>query len=187
MKKIFLIFLTGIITSSCQQYTESISIQRNPFIKAEIDGENWQTTDYVSRYLGKIVYYEDENDVTGEIFNRISVTALSPSGEPDQLQLTIDVVNINNMVGEYNTTYTARGGINEVTWVDKATTPGFFPVYTLCQPLASSGKIIINRQEPNEKLITGTFEVTLCERTNSGQVLTIKKGEFKDLSYKFTE
>ena len=187
MKKIFLIFLAGIFISSCQQYSESITIQRNPFIRAEINGTPWSTKNYVSRYLGKIVYYEDQNDLTGDLYNRVSITALSPSGEPDQLQLTIDVLNINNMVGEYNTTYTAKGGINEIQWVDKATSPGFFPVFTLCNPVVGTSKIIISRQEITEKLINGTFEVTLCERTDPNQILSITKGEFKDLSYKFAE
>jgi hypothetical protein len=183
--KITMIYVVLIYTSlflgACEPSSESVRIQRNPMIKANINGENWQTKEYIPVSLGKTVYYEDMNDATGVLYERLHLTIFNNAQYPQQLQFIIDVKDPKNMIGEYGMIYTEGGGIHEVMWTDHAASPDFYPLFSICEAFEPTVKIVIEKQSTSEKLISGTFEMTLCDRTNAGNTLIISQGEFKDI------
>jgi hypothetical protein len=185
-RKTFVISISILISISlfsCQQFSESVEVQRNPMVKAKVNGESWQTREYVSILLGKTVYYEDVNDATGVLYERLHLSAFNNAQYPEQLQFILDVKDLNNMVGEYTTTYTANGGVHDIVWIDQASSADFYPLFSICDSFKPTTKITIERQSTSEKLISGTFEMTLCERTNGSNTLVITQGEFKDIYY----
>ncbi|NJO00724.1 MAG: hypothetical protein HC880_02670 [Bacteroidia bacterium] len=130
-----------------------------------------------------MVHYDSPQDTSGVLYNRISLTAVNTDEAPEQLQITLDVQNIQDLVGEYTLTYTEQGGIEEATWIGSAITDNFYPIYSLCDLSVQDARITVERQQTQERIITGTFEFVLCERTDPNNILIIRRGEFRDIKY----
>lgn len=187
-KKLYFSFiLSTLLLTSCQQYSSSFEFLRNPNIRADVNGESWVANSYVVRNLGKVVYYSDPSDTEGEIFFRVSIIGFRDDSNIERMEITIDVKDINNMIGTYTTTYTENGGINNIEWIEPQTTAGFFPFYSLCSASDANTEFVIERQSLNETLITGSFRTTLCERTDASDQVEILDGSFRDLRYEEEE
>lgn len=184
--KLCFIIITIVFTSllqSCQQYSESFEVLRVPLIRTKVNGETWRANTYVVQNLGKIVHYDGPTDLEGSIFFRVNIIGFRNDSNIERLEFTIDVRDVNNMVGEYTTTYTENGGIHNIEWIEPQTNPGFFPFYSLCDASDATTTFTIERQSTSETLIAGTFETTLCERTDISNQITLSDGEFDDLDY----
>ena len=180
--KYFFAFVFLLLSSSCQEYSQSFEVVRKTSISAKINDEDWQANDYLIRDLGQVVYYSDASDTEGDIFNRISIIGYSKGNSIERLEITLDVLDASNIVGTYNTVYDENGGINNIEWTESETSAGFFPFYSLCNASANT-EFIVDRQNEKENLISGTFKTTLCERTSSADTVQISEGIFRDLDY----
>jgi hypothetical protein len=85
-------------------------------------------------------------------------------------------------VGLYKPDYTVERGLGDVQIVDM-TDKKNLEGYNLCAEGLQNDILQIEKQKPDERIITGGFQMTLCNSRDTTQKLNILNGIIKDLKY----
>ncbi len=180
------VLLFCICLAGCTKDVTTVQVVRNPLIKFEFNGgtASWQTTNYAFTSISKVVVYPQNTTQPGQLYNRITFQSSGKDNSGNTLQLIIafDAVDMNQLSGVYNSSYTIQRGLAQVQLYN-LTDNSNLAAYSLCDQTISNAEFQIEKQKPDEKLITGTFHVTLCDARDSTKKINITNGVFTDLTY----
>ena len=178
---LLLIFLAG-----CTKDVTTVQVVRNPSIKFDLDSANtsWQSSTYAFTSISKVVVYPQDTTKPGQLYNRVTFQASGKDNLGNILQLIVafDAVDMTQLTGVYNSSYTTQRGLAQVQLYN-LTDNSNLAAYSLCDQTISNADFQIEKQKPDEKLITGSFHMTLCDARDSTKKINITSGIFTDLTY----
>jgi hypothetical protein len=182
-KIIFLIMipvLVFIFIQGCQDYQEKFEILRNPFIQVKVNNTLYTFTDPKIVSLGQVI---ESNDLGSSfsIYDRLVIFGIIPGDDFRKIQFSIDIQDIQDQINYYTFSYTDKGGINEIIWKEKNDQDNFESYYSCNEGMENSFFSII-KQNRQEKIISGSFHILLCNINGTDSTITID-GEFRDLKY----
>lgn len=168
---------------SCSQSSTTFEIIRIPRLQAEINGTNWIADRVEFQYIGKVVYFSSPSDTQGEVFERVNILAFQGGSDLLQLKIALDIKDLDELVGNYSTSYEEYGGLHDIQWLEDGENNGEIRSYSLCDASGTFTEFVIERQQSTEEIVAGSFRAVLCERTNESDQLELGDGEFRDLEY----
>lgn len=184
MRLLPILFFLMLLSSSCERYTSSFEVVRDPQIRARVNDSSWVTNRYSVQQQGQALYFDDSLHQGGTLFYRYTLVGLDAGSDIKRLQITLDVVDPADMRGIYTPRYTEAGGLFAVEWIDGTRNQNNLAKYTLCTPTDTSRTVLeVERQQFTEQLIAGTFRALLCGQDNANDRLSISEGTFKDINY----
>ncbi|MEO6905393.1 MAG: hypothetical protein ABI148_03470 [Ginsengibacter sp.] len=185
-KIISLLFLfVALLFSNCSSDETSVQIIRTPLLQFDLSPtDKWVANNYSIKNTSKVVVYPEDSSLPAQLYNRYT---LQGSGKDDlgktyQLVINFDKSDSSQFVGIYKTAYNTERGIAQVQIFD-LTDKNNLSVYNLCADDLQNDVLQILKEKPDENIITGTFQMTLCNSRDSTQKLTIMNGTIKDLKY----
>ncbi len=180
------VLLFCICLAGCTKDVTTVQVVRNPLIKFEFNGgtDSWQSSTYAFTSISKVVVYPQDTTKPGQLYNRITFQSSGKDNSGNTLQLIVafDAVDITQLTGVYNSSYTTQRGLAQVQLYN-LTDNSNLAAYSLCDQTISNAAFQIEKQKPDEKLITGTFHLTLCDARDSTKKINITNGVFTDLTY----
>lgn len=180
------VLLFCICLAGCTKDVTTVQVVRNPLIKFDFGGGNasWQSSTYAFSSVSKVVVYPRDTTQPGQLYNRITFQSSGKDNSGNSLQLIIafDAVDMNQLTGIYNSSYTTQRGLAQVQLYN-LTDNSNLAAYNLCDQTISNAEFQIEKQKPDEKLITGTFNMTLCDARDSTKKINITNGVFTDVTY----
>lgn len=180
----FLLFC--ICLAGCTKDVTTVQIVRNPLIKFDFDSGNgsWQSSNYTFTKIARVVVYPQDTTKPGQLYNRITFQSSGKDNSGNTLQLIVafDAVDMTQLTGVYNSSYTTQRGLAQVQLYN-LTDNSNLAAYSLCDQSISNADFKIEKQKADEKLITGTFHMTLCDARDSTKKINITNGVFTDLTY----
>lgn len=187
MKKIFLYlsFFIAIFFVGCSHDETTVQIIRTPIISFNFNGNSsWKADNYSFAAVTKVVVYPQDTTQASQLFNRFTLQGLGRdnTGNNYQLIITFDAVDVNQLVGVYSPLYTPQRGLSQVQLFN-LTNSNTLSAYNLCQGNMANNILQIQKQSTDERLITGSFQMTLCNARDSTQKIIITNGLLKDINY----
>lgn len=178
---LLLFFLAG-----CTKDVTTVQVVRHPLIKFNLDSANtsWQSSNYDFTSIAKVVVYPQDATKPGQLYNRVTFQASGKdnSGKTLQLIIAFDAVDMTQLSGVYNSSYTTQRGLAQVQLYN-LTDNANLAAYSLCDQTISNATFQIEKQKADEKLITGSFHMTLCDARDSTKKINITNGIFTDITY----
>lgn len=186
MKKNFLLFFfTAIIFLGCSTDQTTIQIIRNPTLSFNFSSTNtWVASTYSINNISSVVVYPQDTSEPAQLYDRYSLqgSGKDDSGRTFQLVITFDLSANSQFVGTYTPAYTAQRGLAQVQLYN-LTNNNDLSVYNLCSQNLNTAVFQIQKELTDESIITGTFQMMLCNSRDSTQKLSIMGGIVKDLKY----
>lgn len=186
MKRIiFPLFLfTVLFFFSCSRDKTVVQIQRTPELKFNFDGTSWKADTYGFGTRSKVVVYPQDMSQPGQLLNRLTLHAMGKDSLNNTYQfiLTFDVIDVDHLVGTYTPAYTPQRGLAQVQLFN-LTNSNNLSAYDLCYHDMSNAVLQIEKQKPDERIITGNFHMTLCNTRDTAQKINITDGIIKDINY----
>lgn len=187
MKKFLLLsfFVFGTLLSGCSNDETTVQIVRTPLLTFSFNGtSSWKADTYSLAAVSKVVVYPADTTQAGQLFNRFTLqgSGRDSSGNTYQLIITFDAADINQLAGIYSPVYTAQRGLSQVQLFN-LTNSSDLSAYDLCEDNIGSAVFQIQKQGQNERLITGGFQMTLCNSRDTTQKINITNGILKDIKY----
>lgn len=187
MNKIFtlLLFTVSLLFLGCSSDQTTVQIIRSPLLRFDLSASNsWKADNYSIIKASKVVEYPQDTALPAQFYDRyvLTGTGKDDSGHTYQLTIDFDLAEGNQLVGIYKPAYTAERGLGDVQLVDM-TDKNNLDVYNLCAENMQNDVLQIEKEKPDEQIITGSFQMTLCNSRDSTQKLTIMNGTIKDLKY----
>jgi hypothetical protein len=187
MNKIFtvLAFCLAFGLFSCSSDQTTVQIIRSPLLQFNLSPSNsWKADTYSIVKASQVVEYPQDSTLPAQFYDRYILTGSGKddSGHIYQLTVNFDVADGNQLVGIYKSDYTTERGLGDVQLVD-LTDKNDLAVYNLCAEDMQTDVLQIEKQKPDEQIITGSFQLTVCNSRDSTQKLEIMNGMIKDLKY----
>jgi hypothetical protein len=175
----------SILIFGCSQDVTTVTIVRNPLIKFEYNAnKTWTSGDYTLANMARVIGYPADTTQPGQLYNRLTLQTSGKDGQGDDLQFIVsfDVIDPVQLVGTYTSAYTTQRGLAQVQLYN-LTNSNNLVAYDLCSSATSAALFQVQKQNPNERLITGIFQMTLCNARDTTRKITITNGTFKDIRY----
>lgn len=187
MKRILisLSLFISIFFLGCSHDETTVQIVRTPTFTFNFNSDSsWKADTYSFAPISKVVVYPQDPSQNGQLFNRFTLQGSGRDnlGNTYQLIITFDAANVNQLVGIYSPVYTTQSGLSQVQLFNLTNTTNL-AAYNLCQDNMNNAVLKIQKQNLNETLITGTFQMTLCNSRDSTQKINITDGILKDIKY----
>ncbi len=188
MNKIFTLLLSIFIFlffSGCSSDQTTVQIIRTPLLQFDFNpADSWKADDYSIINTSKVVVYPQDSTLPAQLYNRYTLqgSGKDDSGHTYQLVITFDISDSSQLVGIYKPAYTSERGLAQVQLFN-LTDKNNLSVYNLCQDNLQNDVLQIQKEKTDEQIITGAFQMTLCNSRDSTQKLTILNGTIKDLKY----
>ncbi len=186
MKKYVPLFLFIIfIFQGCSPEVTTVQVVRNPLIKFDFgNGNTWKSSSYDIFNTSRVVVYPQDTSKPGQLYNRFNLQASAKDDKGNDYQLTIsfDSNEPDVLVGTYTPSYTTQHGLAQVQLYNLTNTNSLV-AYNLCKPQVAQAIFQVTKQHPEEKLISGSFQMTLCNARDTTQKIIIRNGIFTDLRY----
>lgn len=188
MKKIlqfFPLFSLIIVLAGCSDEQTTVQIIRTPSLTFSFNNtSSWKADNYSFPPVSKVVVYPQDTSLPGQLYNRFSLqaTGRDSTGNTYQLFITFDAIDINQLSGVYSPFYTSQKGLSEVQ-IYNLTNNNNLSAYNLCAAHLANAVFQVQKQNINERLITGTFQMTLCNSRDSTDKINITNGIMKDIKY----
>ncbi|MEO9147098.1 MAG: hypothetical protein ABI237_16235 [Ginsengibacter sp.] len=186
MKKNFLFFFfTAITFWGCSRDQTTIQIIRNPTLSFNLSPTNsWVANTYSIKNISKVVVYPQDTSQPAQLYDRYSLQGVGKddSGRTLQVVITFDLSENSPLVGIYTPAYTLQRGLAEVQLFN-LTSNSDLSVYNLCSQNLSTAVFQIEKEKKDERIITGSFQMMLCNSRDTTQKLNIMGGTLKDLKY----
>lgn len=187
MNKIFTLLLltVSLLFIGCSSDQTTVQIIRTPVLKFDFSSSNsWTADTYSITNSSTVVAYPQDSTLPAQLYNRyiLQGSGKDDSGHTYQLVITFDVSDNTPLLGIYKNAYTANRGLAEVQLFD-ITDKNNLAVYNLCSDDLQNDVFQIQKQKADEKIITGAFQMTLCNTRDSTQKLSLMNGTVKDLKY----
>lgn len=180
-----LFFFTAIFFWGCSQDQTTIQIVRNPTFSFNFSPTNtWVASNYSITDISKVVVYPHDTSQPAQLYDRYALqgSGKDDSGRTFQLVITFDLSNNSPLIGIYTPAYTSLRGLAQVQLYN-LTNNNDLSVYNLCSQNLGSDVFQISKQKPDERIVTGSFQMTLCNSRDTTQILNITGGTVKDLKY----
>ena len=134
--------------------------------------------------MSKVVVYPQDTTLPAQLYDRYTLqgSGKDASGHTYQLLITFDVSESNQLVGIYKSDYTTERGLAQVQLFD-LTNKNDLAVYNLCTDDLQNDVFQIQKEKADERIITGVFQMIVCNSRDTTQKLTIMNGRIKDLKY----
>ena len=185
LKTILLLTLfSSVFFLSCSPDMTTVQVIRNPIIKFNYNGTTaWQDNTYSFAPVTQTVVYPSDPTQPGQLYYRyiLRATGQDDAGNKLELDITFDVVDANELVGVYTPAYTTQRGLAQVQLFNL--TDNSLAAYSLCPDALATAQLQIQKQKEDERLITGTFEMTLCNTRDAAQKINITSGVITDITY----
>lgn len=187
MKKGNLLFLLliGVFLKSCSNDATTVQVIHTPLFSFNVNGSSpWTASTYSFTSISKVVVYPADTSQPGQLYNRLTLqgSGKDSSGNIYQIIIFFDAADVNQLVGVYNTLHTPQRGLDEVQLYN-LTNSNDLSVYDLCSNNSPSAVFQIQKQSQDENLITGVFQMTLCNSRDTTQKINITNGILKDIKY----
>ncbi|MEP7108914.1 MAG: hypothetical protein ABI760_13055 [Ferruginibacter sp.] len=181
---IVLIFTT-LFFYGCTREKVTVQVIRKPSIEFNYNStSSWKADNSSFAAISKVVVYPDDLSLQGVLYNRLTLQSSGHDNTGNNLQLIIsfDAVNVSQLVGLYSTDYSTQWGLAEVQLFD-LTNSSNLSAYNLCNNYNAIATFRIQRQNTTERLISGVFQMTLCNSRDSTQKIDIINGALTDIHY----
>ncbi len=180
MSKLLPVFAIILFFLGCSKET-TVEVIRHPLIEFTINSVLWKAANYSFTKPVQVVAYPANSTQSGQLYNRFifQVNAKNDKGEDMQLNIVFDASNINQLRGIYSPTYTPQTGLYEVQLF---TLDNNLSAYSFCAG-SSAATMQIQRHSQTERLISGTFQMTLCNVRDNSEKIQISDGVIKDIHY----
>ena len=188
MNKIFTPLFSAVIFlsfSGCTTDQTTVQILRTPLLQFDLSQSNaWKADNYSIVNTSKVVVYPQDSALPAQLYDRYTLqgTGNDDSGHTYQLVITFDISDSSQLIGIYKTDYSSQRGLAQVQLFD-LTNKSNLSVYNLCADGMENDVLQIQKQKPDEQIITGAFQMTLCNSRDTTQKITIMNGTIKDLKY----
>ena len=182
---LLLFFFTGIVFWGFSQDQTTIQIVRNPTFSFNFSPtDSWVASTYSITNISKVVVYPQDTSQPAQLYDRYSLqgSGKDDSGRTFQLVITFDLLNNSPLIGIYTPAYTSQRGLAQVQLYN-LTNNNDLSVYNLCSQDLGTDVFQISKQQPTERIVTGAFQMTLCNSRDTTQKLNITGGIVKDLKY----
>lgn len=186
MAKILLLItlFSSVLIFGCSPDMTTVQVIRNPIIKFNYNGNTaWQNTSYSFAPITPTVVYPQDPTQPGQLYYRyiLRTTGQDDAGNTLELDVTFDVVDKEQLVGVYTPDYSTQRGLAQVQLFNL--TNNNLAAYELCTDSLATAVLQIQKQKADEKLITATFEMTLCNARDTTQKINITNGVITDITY----
>lgn len=128
--------------------------------------------------------YPDDPTLPGQLYNRLTLQASGSdeAGHDLQLIISFDVADATNLVGNYTPAYTPERGLAQAQLFD-LTNSSELASYNLCEDNLATASFQVQKQKLDEHLISGIFQMTLCDTRDSTIKINITNGIITDIKY----
>lgn len=174
------IFLLG-----CSHDETTVQILRTPLLTFNFNGSSgWKADNYSFAPVSKVVVYPADTSQTGQLFNRYTLQATGKDSARNtyQLIITFDNADANLLTGIYTPHYTNQTGLSQVQLFNLSNSNDL-AAYNLCANDTANNILQIQKQKEDERLITGTFQIMLCNSRDTSKKINITNGIIKDIKY----
>jgi hypothetical protein len=175
-------FLLSCALISCSKEELRVQVLRNPLIKFEIDSASWRSENYFFSGPTRAIVYPTDPTQPPALYNRFTLqsTGTDTRGRSLQLNIVFDAVDTNRLTGSYQVNYRAGKGLHEVQLYTIGST---LSSYELCANDTITPFLQIEKQSVSERLVAGSFEMTLCNTRDTMQKVRIRNGIISDIKY----
>lgn len=183
MNKMLLIMcITTFFFQGCTREDLTVQIVRNPIIQFAVDSATWKADSYTISAPANVVVYPSNPTLPGVKYNRyvLQATGKDSKGNSLQFNLTFDAVNPAALPGTYRVGYTADKGLQQAQLF---TLGGSLSAYAFCSGDTTTPIFQLQKQSETERLISGTFQMTLCNTRDASNKVIIRNGVFTDIRY----
>ncbi len=187
MTKKLLLFtlIISVYLLGCTPDITTVQVVRNPVIKFDYNStSSWQYSNYSFSPVSKTVVYPTDTTKPGQLYNRLTLQATGKdnTGKTLQLIITFDAVDVDQLVGLYTTEYTTQRGLAQVQLFN-VTDENNLAAYELCADHLDAASLFIQKQKNDERLISGSFQMQLCNQRDSTEHFDISNGVVTDITY----
>lgn len=187
MKKLFLplLIFTTLVFVACSPDVVTIQVIRNPLIKFDFDSSSsWKADGYSFAGTSRVVVYPADTTQPGKLFTRFTLQAAGKDNSGNNLQLIIifDAADSTHLIGSYKPLYTSDKGLSQAEIFNLSNTNNL-SAFSLCGTSNPSSVLQIQRQSPTERLISGIFQMALCNTRDSTKKINIINGILNDVHY----
>lgn len=183
MKKVqLLVFYLACLLPSCSPDETTVGIARHPLIQFAADTMNWQADNYSFGVPAQVVAYPADSTLPGHLYTRFTMNAYGKNDQGANLQLTLmfDAQDASQLVGTYRTAYSISHGLAQAQVFDLDNNN--LAVYAL-RANDTTALFQVKRQSTQERLLAGTFQMTLRNTRDTTQTINITNGTFTDITY----
>ena len=182
MKKALLFFIV-LALFACSREEVIVQIVRSPLIQFSGNGFSWKADSYSFRDPLQVVQYPANTTQAGRVYTRhtLQATGRDDKGQQLQLNLSFDASEIPRLTGEYRPTYTANRGLAAVQLYNLE--QGNLASYRLIPADTATARLVIDRQSESEKLLSGTFQMTLSDERDPSKKIVITNGVLNDVRF----
>lgn len=175
-----IIFLS--LTTGCSRENLTVQIIRNPLVQFDLDGTQLKATGYSFSGPSVAVVYPTNPALPAGLYYRYSLIASGKDsiGTPIIFNLVFDVSDTTQLPGDYRVSYTSGKGLNQVQILQTGAAPEEF---SLCANDTVTPLLHIQKQSVDERLIAGSFQMTLCNNRDTTQKIIISNGVLTDVTY----
>jgi len=170
---------------SCSTDETTVQIVRTPVLKFDISPSgSWIADNYSISNSSKVVVYPQDTSQAAQLYNRHTLQGYGKDdlGQTYQLIIIFDVSDSSQLIGIYKTSYNKQRGLAQVQLFN-LTNKNDLSVYNLCADNLANDVFQIQKEKPDEKIITGIFQMTLCNSRDSTKKLNIINWLMKDIKY----
>lgn len=169
----------------CTPDKVTVQIVRHPSIKFDYNTTaSWKHDNYSFAPISKVVGYPNDTLRRAVLYNRLTLqsTGHDNTGNNFQLVISFDAVDATQLIGAYTSVYSAQRGLAQVQLFN-VTNSSNLSAYGFCRSNIINAAFQIQRQNITEQLISGVFQMTLCNLRDSTQTINITNGTFTDIHY----
>ncbi len=181
---LFTALFFSIFCFGCSADITTVEVVRSPVITFNYNTTfAWQSNSYSFAPVAQTVVYPQDSSLPGQLYNRYILRATGQDNAGNKLQLTItfDAVNADELIGIYTPAYTTLRGLAEVQLFNLSNNN--LSAYQLCNSSLQSAVFQIKKQKADERLITGTFQMTVCNTRDTTEQINIINGVLNDITY----
>jgi hypothetical protein len=170
------------LLASCTPEETTVGIARHPVLAFTSPSMTWQADRYSFEAPSRVVAYPADTTLPGRLYNRLTLQATGENDQGDNLQLILmfDTEDASQLIGTYRPLYTTTRGLAQVQLFNLNNNE--LAAYAL-KPNDSTAVLQIRRQSQTERLIAGTFQMTLYDTRDTTQTINITNGAFTDINY----
>ncbi len=169
---------------SCTPDITTVQVIRNPSLSFNYNNTfSFTTTSYSFAPVTQTVVYPSDTTQPGQLYYRYILRTMGRDNEGNNLELdiTFDAADKDQLVGVYTTNYSIARGLALVQLFNL--TNNRLAAYDLCADNRNTATLTIQKQKADERLITGTFQMSLCDTRDTTEKITITNGVFTDITY----
>jgi|GEM_PF-1215401 len=182
---LFIPLLFASLLTSCTRDQTQVQVVHTPLLTFTLNGTaTWTAGNYSFAPVYQVVVYPQDTLLRPQVYNRYSLQATGKDevGDIYQILITFDAADKNQLIGTYATQYNALGGLAQVQLFN-LTNASALEAFSLCSGNLANAVFQVKNQSVTENLITGTFQLSLCNTRDTTTRVSITNGIFENVTY----